>query len=215
MRRALACSKSLSNWRATAVCLPLWRFSAPETTVRWTRRWITGTFRLDHFHQRECRARGGEARRQCAEICEMLAGRRCSARRRWDRPRQPQRNDAGFFVDYQAKTHSGARWRMSWESGSEIRPCFCRAATARIRICRGFCGIGADVTEAIAYRTVTPVNLDRDNDRGYRSRRSGRYLYFSAPPRWNTLSALWAIRCFSLCSAAWPLPRSARSPQMR
>ena len=53
---------------------------------------------------------------------------------------------------------------MSWESGCRNQDVFfCRAATARIPICPGLLrNYGANVTEAIAYRTVTPVNLDRE-----------------------------------------------------
>lgn len=69
---------------------------------------------------------------------------------------------AGFFVDYQAKTHSGAS--LANELGERLRnqsvflPRSDRANPDLPGLLRKY---GATVTEAIAYRTVTPVNLDR------------------------------------------------------
>ncbi|MEQ1354180.1 MAG: uroporphyrinogen-III synthase [Candidatus Acidiferrum sp.] len=70
---------------------------------------------------------------------------------------------AGFFVDYQAKTHSGAS--LANELGERLRnqavflPRSDRANPDLPGLLRNY---GATVTEAIAYRTVTPVNLDRE-----------------------------------------------------
>jgi uroporphyrinogen-III synthase len=70
---------------------------------------------------------------------------------------------AGFFVDYQAKTHSGAS--LANELGERLRnqavflPRSDRANPDLPGLLQNY---GANVTEATAYRTVTPVNLDRD-----------------------------------------------------
>jgi uroporphyrinogen-III synthase len=70
---------------------------------------------------------------------------------------------AGFFVDYQAKTHSGAS--LANELGERLRnqnvflPRSDRANPDLPGLLRNY---GANVTEATAYRTVTPVNLDRE-----------------------------------------------------
>jgi uroporphyrinogen-III synthase len=70
---------------------------------------------------------------------------------------------AGFFVDYQAKTHSGAS--LANELGERLKnqavflPRSDRANPDLPGLLRNY---GANVTEAIAYRTVTPVNLDRE-----------------------------------------------------
>jgi uroporphyrinogen III methyltransferase / synthase len=69
---------------------------------------------------------------------------------------------AGFFVDYQAQTHSGAS--LANELGERLRnqtvflPRSDRANPDLPGLLRNY---GATVTEAIAYRTVTPVNLDQ------------------------------------------------------
>jgi uroporphyrinogen III methyltransferase / synthase len=70
---------------------------------------------------------------------------------------------AGFFVDYQAQTHSGAA--LANELGEKLRdqtiflPRSDRANPDLPQLLRNY---GAEVTEVIAYRTVTPVNLDED-----------------------------------------------------
>ena len=70
---------------------------------------------------------------------------------------------AGFFVDYQAQTHSGAA--LANELGEKLRgqsvflPRSDRANPDLPQLLRNY---GAEVTEAIAYRTVTPVNLAQD-----------------------------------------------------
>jgi uroporphyrinogen III methyltransferase / synthase len=68
---------------------------------------------------------------------------------------------AGFFVDYQAQTHSGAA--LANELGEKLRgqsvflPRSDRANPDLPQLLQKY---GAEVTEVIAYRTVTPVNLD-------------------------------------------------------
>jgi uroporphyrinogen III methyltransferase/synthase len=68
---------------------------------------------------------------------------------------------AGFFVDYQAQTHSGAA--LANELGEKLRnqtvflPRSDRANPDLPQLLQNY---GAEVTEVIAYRTVTPVNLD-------------------------------------------------------
>ena len=70
---------------------------------------------------------------------------------------------AGFFVDYQAQTHSGAA--LAHELGERLRgqtvflPRSDRANPDLPTLLNEY---GAEVTEAIAYRTVVPVNLDQE-----------------------------------------------------
>jgi uroporphyrinogen III methyltransferase / synthase len=70
---------------------------------------------------------------------------------------------AGFFVDYQAQTHSGVA--LANELGEKLRgqsvflPRSDRANPDLPQLLRDY---GAEVTEVIAYRTVTPVNLDQE-----------------------------------------------------
>jgi uroporphyrinogen III methyltransferase / synthase len=70
---------------------------------------------------------------------------------------------AGFFVDYQAQTHSGAA--LANELGEKLRgqsvflPRSDRANPDLPQLLRNY---GAEVTEVVAYRTVTPVNLDHE-----------------------------------------------------
>jgi uroporphyrinogen III methyltransferase/synthase len=70
---------------------------------------------------------------------------------------------AGFFVDYQAQTHSGAA--LANELGEKLQgqmvflPRSDRANPDLPQLLRNY---GAQVTEVIAYRTVTPVNLDHE-----------------------------------------------------
>jgi len=70
---------------------------------------------------------------------------------------------AGFLVDYQAQTHSGAA--LANELGEKLRgqtiflPRSNRANPNLPQLLRNY---GAEVTEVIAYRTVTPVNLDEE-----------------------------------------------------
>ncbi|MDP9337705.1 MAG: uroporphyrinogen-III synthase [Acidobacteriota bacterium] len=70
---------------------------------------------------------------------------------------------AGFFIDYQAQTHSGAA--LAHELRERLRgqtvflPRSDRANPDLPRLLKEY---GAYVTEAIAYRTVVPVNLDRE-----------------------------------------------------
>jgi uroporphyrinogen III methyltransferase/synthase len=70
---------------------------------------------------------------------------------------------AGFFVDYQAQTHSGAA--LANELGEKLRdqtvflPRSDRANPDLPQLLRNY---GAEVTEVVAYRTVPPVNLDQE-----------------------------------------------------
>ena len=85
------------------------------------------------------------------------------APQRLDRRRQRAAERAGFFVDYQAQTHSGAA--LANELGEKLRdqtvflPRSDRANPDLPQLLRNY---GAEVTEVIAYRTVTPVNLDEE-----------------------------------------------------
>jgi uroporphyrinogen-III synthase len=67
----------------------------------------------------------------------------------------------GFLVDYRASTHSGAS--LAHELGERLRHqsvFLPRSDRANPDLPALFREHGADVTEAVAYRTVTPVNLD-------------------------------------------------------
>ena len=87
---------------------------------------------------------------------------------------------AGFLVDYQAKTHSGVA--LAHELGKRVQsqsillPRSDRANPDLPKLLRDY---GAEVTEVIAYRTVTPVNLDRDKIAGIVNGESEALLFFS------------------------------------
>lgn len=87
---------------------------------------------------------------------------------------------AGFFVDYQAKTHSGAA--LAEELGERLRgqsiflPRSDRANPDLPQLLKHF---GASVTEVIAYRTVTPVNLDQEKIAAILHRDFDAILFFS------------------------------------
>jgi uroporphyrinogen III methyltransferase / synthase len=87
---------------------------------------------------------------------------------------------AGFFVDYQAQTHSGAA--LAHELGERLRgqtvflPRSDRANPDLPTLLKEF---GAEVTEAVAYRTVVPVNLDQQKVAGILAGESDAILFFS------------------------------------
>lgn len=70
---------------------------------------------------------------------------------------------AGFFVDYEAQTHSGVS--LAKELGERLRNqsvFLPRSDRANPDLPEALRKHGAEVTEVIAYRTVTPVNLDQE-----------------------------------------------------
>jgi uroporphyrinogen III methyltransferase / synthase len=87
---------------------------------------------------------------------------------------------AGFFVDYQAQTHSGAA--LAHELGERLRgqtvflPRSDRANPDLPTLLKEF---GAEVTEAVAYRTVVPVNLDQQKVADILAGESDAILFFS------------------------------------
>jgi uroporphyrinogen III methyltransferase / synthase len=87
---------------------------------------------------------------------------------------------AGFFVDYQAQTHSGAS--LAHELGERLRgqtvflPRSDRANPDLPTLLKEY---GAEVTEAVAYRTVIPVNLDQQRVAGILAGESDAILFFS------------------------------------
>jgi uroporphyrinogen III methyltransferase / synthase len=87
---------------------------------------------------------------------------------------------AGFFVDYQAQTHSGAalanELRERVKNQAVFLPRSDRANPDLPRLLRSF---GASVTEVIAYRTVTPVNLDQEKIAGILDGETDAILFFS------------------------------------
>lgn len=87
---------------------------------------------------------------------------------------------AGFFVDYQAQTHSGAA--LANELGERLRnqsvflPRSDRANPDLPGLLRNY---GANVTEVVAYRTVTPVNLDPEKIAAIVNGETDAILFFS------------------------------------
>ncbi len=87
---------------------------------------------------------------------------------------------AGFFVDYQAQTHSGAA--LAHELGERLRgqavflPRSDRANPDLPTLLKEY---GAEVTEAVAYRTVIPVNLDQEKVARIVAGESDAILFFS------------------------------------
>jgi uroporphyrinogen III methyltransferase/synthase len=87
---------------------------------------------------------------------------------------------AGFFVDYQAQTHSGAA--LAHELGERLRgqtvflPRSDRANPDLPTLLKEY---GAEVTEAVAYRTVVPVNLDQEKVSRILAGESDAILFFS------------------------------------
>ena len=87
---------------------------------------------------------------------------------------------AGFFVDYQAQTHSGAA--LAHELGERLRgqtiflPRSDRANPDLPTLLKEY---GAEVTEAVAYRTVVPVNLDQEKVARILAGESDAILFFS------------------------------------
>jgi uroporphyrinogen III methyltransferase / synthase len=87
---------------------------------------------------------------------------------------------AGFSVDYRAKTHSGAA--LANELGDRVRnqsiflPRSDRANPDLPGLLRAH---GAQVTEVVAYRTVTPVNLDREKIAAITNVETEALLFFS------------------------------------
>ena len=87
---------------------------------------------------------------------------------------------AGFFLDYQAQTHSGAA--LARELGERLRgqtvflPRSDRANPDLPTLLKEY---GAEVTEAVAYRTVVPVNLDQGKVARIVAGESDAILFFS------------------------------------
>lgn len=87
---------------------------------------------------------------------------------------------AGFFVDYQARTPSGAS--LAHELGERLRgqtvflPRSDRANSDLPTLLKEY---GASVTEAVAYRTVIPVNLDQEKVARILAGESDAILFFS------------------------------------
>lgn len=87
---------------------------------------------------------------------------------------------AGFFVDYQAQTHSGAA--LAHELGERLRgqtvflPRSDRANPDLPTLLKEY---GAEVTESVAYCTVVPVNLDQEKVTRILTGESDAILFFS------------------------------------
>jgi uroporphyrinogen III methyltransferase/synthase len=87
---------------------------------------------------------------------------------------------AGFFVDYQAQIHSGVA--LANELGERLRNqtvFLPRSDRANQDLPRLLTNYGAQVTEAIAYRTVTPVNLDQEKIASIVEGETDAILFFS------------------------------------
>jgi uroporphyrinogen III methyltransferase/synthase len=161
-RQSVELVESLSKLSAIPILLPLVAFSAPEDYGPMD----AALDRLEEFDwiifTSENAVRAVVKRAEVRGNLRNVAGRRSRAAAVGPTTATAAER-AGFFVDYQAQTHSGAA--LANELGEKLRgqtvflPRSDRANPDLPQLLRNY---GAEVTEAIAYRTVTPVNLDQE-----------------------------------------------------
>jgi uroporphyrinogen III methyltransferase / synthase len=161
-RQSVELVESLSKLGAIPILLPLVAFSAPEDYGPMD----AALDRLEEFDwiifTSENAVRAVVKRAEVRGNLRNVAGRRSRAAAVGPTTATAAER-AGFFVDYQAQTHSGAA--LANELGEKLRgqtvflPRSDRANPDLPQLLRNY---GAEVTEAIAYRTVTPVNLDQE-----------------------------------------------------
>src|SRR6202166_659332 len=159
-RQSVELVENLGKLGAVPILLPLVAFSAPEDYGPMD----TALDRLEEFDwiifTSENAVRAGVNRAEVRGNLRNVAGRRSRAAAVGPTTAAAAER-AGFFVDYQAQTHSGAS--LANELGEKLRdqtvflPRSDRANPDLPQLLRNY---GAEVTEGIAYRTVTPVNLD-------------------------------------------------------
>ena len=159
-RQSVDLAESLGKLGAVPILLPLVAFSAPENFGPLD----AALDRLEEFDwiifTSENAVRAVVKRAEVRGNLRNVAGRRSRAAAVGPTTAAAAER-AGFFVDYQAQTHSGAA--LANELGEKLRdqtvflPRSDRANPDLPQLLRNY---GAEVTEVIAYRTVTPVNLD-------------------------------------------------------
>jgi uroporphyrinogen III methyltransferase/synthase len=161
-RQSVDLVETLSKLGAMPILLPLVAFSAPEDYGP-----MDGALdRLEEFDwiifTSENAVRAVVKRAEVRGNLRNVAGRRSRAAAVGPTTATAAER-AGFFVDYQAQTHSGTA--LANELGEKLRgqtvflPRSNRANPDLPQLLRNY---GAEVTEVIAYRTVTPVNLDEE-----------------------------------------------------
>jgi uroporphyrinogen-III synthase len=161
-RQSVELVENLGKLGAVPILLPLVAFSAPEDYGPMD----TALDRLEEFDwiifTSENAVRAVVKRAEVRGNLRNVAGRRSRAAAVGPTTAAAAER-AGFFVDYQAQTHSGAA--LANELGEKLRgqtvflPRSDRANPDLPQLLRNY---GAEVTEVVAYRTVTPVNLDQD-----------------------------------------------------
>jgi uroporphyrinogen III methyltransferase/synthase len=161
-RQSVALVENLAKLGAMPILLPLVAFSAPEDYAPLD----AALDRLEQFDwiifTSENAVRAVVKRAGVRGNLRNVAGRRSRAAAVGPTTANAAER-AGFFVDYQAQTHSGAA--LANELGEKLRgqsvflPRSDRANPDLPQLLRNY---GAEVLEVVAYRTVTPVNLDEE-----------------------------------------------------
>jgi uroporphyrinogen III methyltransferase/synthase len=161
-RQSVELVEKLGKLGATPILLPLVAFSAPEDYGPLD----AALDRLEQFDwiifTSENAVRAVVKRAGVRGNLRNVAGRRSRAAAVGPTTATAAER-AGFFVDYQALSHSGVA--LANELGEKLRgqtiflPRSDRANPDLPQLLRNY---GAEVTEVIAYRTVTPVNLDEE-----------------------------------------------------
>ncbi|HEV7512817.1 MAG TPA: uroporphyrinogen-III synthase [Candidatus Acidoferrum sp.] len=159
-RQSVELVENLAKLGALPILLPLVAFSAPEDYAPLD----AALDRLEQFDwiifTSENAVRAVVKRAGVRGNLRNVAGRRSRAAAVGPTTANAAER-AGFFVDYQAQTHSGAA--LANELGEKLRgqsvflPRSDRANPDLPQLLRNY---GAEVIEVVAYRTVTPVNLD-------------------------------------------------------
>jgi uroporphyrinogen III methyltransferase/synthase len=161
-RQSVELVENLAKLGAMPILLPLVAFSAPEDYAPLD----AALDRLEQFDwiifTSENAVRAVVKRAGVRGNLRNVAGRRSRAAAVGPTTANAAER-AGFFVDYQAQTHSGAA--LANELGEKLRgqsvflPRSDRANPDLPQLLRNY---GAEVIEVVAYRTVTPVNLDEE-----------------------------------------------------
>jgi uroporphyrinogen III methyltransferase / synthase len=161
-RQSVELVENLGKLGAVPILLPLVAFSAPEDFAPLD----AALDRLEQFDwiifTSENAVRAVVKRASVRGNLRNVAGRRSRAAAVGPTTAAAAER-AGFFVDYQAQTHSGAalanELREKLQGQSIFLPRSDRANPDLPQLLKKY---GAEVTEVTAYRTVTPVNLDQD-----------------------------------------------------
>jgi uroporphyrinogen-III synthase len=178
-RQSVELVENLGKLGAVAILLPLVAFSAPEDFAPLD----AALDRLEQFDwiifTSENAVRAVVKRASVRGNLRNVAGRRSRAAAVGPTTAAAAER-AGFFVDYQAQTHSGAA--LANELGEKLRgqsiflPRSDRANPDLPQLLKNY---GAEVTEVVAYRTVTPVNLDQDKIAAIANAEVDAILFFS------------------------------------